>query len=75
MPDLATLSIVQQVLRGTVLALVVGGKLDALKMAEFLHSFASNPEHVDPIARQMLQDLALGLDPLQVTAQGANPKH
>jgi hypothetical protein len=62
-PDLATLEIVQQVLRGVVVALIAEHKGDMALTASVLQAFASESK-VDPMAKTILLDLATGLDTL-----------
>lgn len=61
--DARTLNVVQQVLRGVVVALVAEHKGDMALTASLLQGFAAQ-DGIDPVAKTMLTDLAGGLDVL-----------
>lgn len=66
---LETLNIVQQVLRGVVVSLAVSQRIDMPRCASSLQAFAAGKD-LDPMAVQMLLDLAQGLDMIGKAAQG-----
>lgn len=63
MPDMATLNSTQLVLRGVTQSLAAAGLIDPGKVAYLLQAFAaSHTQDSDPIATQMLLDLAKGME-------------
>lgn len=61
--DMATLTVVQEVLRGVLTSLVTAGTVDGAKFATGLQAFASAPG-LERISETMLMDLAQGMDML-----------
>ncbi|MFU8837898.1 MAG: hypothetical protein ACNA75_06300 [Thiohalomonadaceae bacterium] len=62
-PDMATLNVVQQVLRALAVSLVAEHKGDMAQAAELLQAFASS-NRLDPAAEAMILDISAGLDAL-----------
>ena len=57
---LETLNVVQQVLRGVVVSLAATQRVDPFELSTLLAGASQQP-HLDPMAQQMLADLAQGL--------------
>lgn len=60
--QLETLNITQQVLRGTLLAVLATNPESAVRAAGALRGFAGDGRDLHPFAARMLLDLASGLD-------------
>ena len=59
-PDPATLNTVQQVLRQVVLAMAAATKADLATLSTLLGAATAHPD-IDPIAKEMMADLSIGI--------------
>lgn len=59
-PNLATLNVVQEVLRGITVSLATAARVDLAELSGLLQSFAEDTPGLDPLTRVMVRDLAVG---------------
>lgn len=58
--DMATLTVVQEVLKGLTLSLAAASRSDLSELSTALQSFADSTPGLEPISRTMLRNLAEG---------------